>query len=97
MKKLNLKFNFNFLEQSKGSLWQKALMGVALATLGLMLVASVYLIFRPISKEVRTVIDEEISSTNINFDQKTLENIKARQVPSEVPASTSGKNPFTSF
>jgi flagellar motor component MotA len=97
MKKLKFSLKFNFKSRTKGSLWQKALLGVALATFGLMVILSAYLLIKPISKEVKNVIDEEISATDINFDQKTIDNIKARQVPSEIPTITSGKNPFTPF
>lgn len=97
MKKLELKFKFNLREKTKNSLWQKALLGLALATLILIVASGAYFLIRPISKEVKAVIDGEISATDIIFDQKTIENIKARQVPSEVPTITSGKNPFTPF
>lgn len=97
MKKLNLKLNFDIRAKSRGSLWQKALLGVIVATLLLMLGTSIYLAVRPISREVKEVIDEEISSSDIIFDQKTINNIKARQLPNAVPNTTSGKNPFASF
>lgn len=97
MKKINLKFNLNLKTKTKGTLWQKALLGVILATLVLTLAACAYLLVRPISKEVKAIIDQEISSSDINFDQKTIDNIKARQTPSIVPETSSGKNPFASF
>lgn len=93
--KITLKLNLK--DKGKGSTWQKALFGVILATLILMTAATLYLIFRPISKDVREVIDQEISSSDIIFDQKTIDSIKERQTPSTIPDTSGGKNPFAPF
>lgn len=48
-------------------------------------------------KEVLELIKEENSSSNIYFDQKTIDEIKERQLPPESKQSSVGKNPFIPF
>jgi len=98
MKKLNLKIDFRSLSnKNKGTVWQKAVLGVLIAILALTVGACGYLFIKPLSAEIQTIIDEEISSVDIIFDQKTINGIKDRQKPADNTAVTTGKNPFAAF
>lgn len=94
---LKLNLNINLRGKIKGTLWQKAIWAIMVVVLLLASLACVYLMFKPLSKDIKAIIDDEISSSDIIFDQKTIDSIKARQVPSVVPDTSSGKNPFSGF
>lgn len=98
MKKPNIKFDFSAFERSnRGTSWQKAVFGAILVSLAFYIAASAYLYFRPLSQDIQESIDSEVSSSNISFDQKTIEMLKLRQQPPQNTAGGSGKNPFTPF
>jgi flagellar motor component MotA len=98
MKKINLKLNLKQLTmKNRGTVWQKAILGVLLALALLFTVACGYLFFKPLSAEIKDIIDGEISAVDIIFDQKTIERVKERQKPLDNSGVTTGKNPFASF
>lgn len=98
MKKINLKLNLKLLaNKNRGTVWQKSILGVLLALLVLSLVGCGFLFVKPLSTDIRGIIDTEISSVDIIFDQKTIKSIEERQKPSESVEATTGKNPFASF
>lgn len=98
MKKIDLKLNLKLLaNRNRGTVWQKSILGVLLALLVLMLGGCGFLFFKPLSTDIKNIIDEEISSVDIIFDQKTIKSIEERQKPSESIETTTGKNPFASF
>lgn len=89
MKKLEIKLdNVN---------WQKSLFTVVLISVIAFAGIVAFLFVKPIEKNISKIIDEEISSTNITFDKKTLEMLRERQKPSEVSPASSRKNPFAPF
>jgi len=96
MKKINLDLR-KLKKHNRGSSWQKAMVISLLITTILITISYLYLAIRPISKDVKIIIDEEISAVNINLDQKIIEGIKERQKPAEIKSSTTGKNPFAGF
>lgn len=98
MKKPELKFDFSKLERNnRGSSWQKAVFGALIISLVAYLAATAYLYFRPLSSDIKESIDSEVSSSNISFDQKTIDMLKSRQQPPDTTATSGGKNPFTPF
>ena len=46
-------------------------------------------------ESIKENINEDISSTNVNFSEETLDMVKERQTPKESTESSSGKNPFS--
>jgi hypothetical protein len=77
--------------------WQKSLTLALFISVLIFGVAIIYLILKPIDKSISTIIDEEISSTNIIFNQKTIDLLGERRVPEEIQVSSAGKNPFAPF
>lgn len=57
----------------------------------------IYLFFKPISNDLKLIIDDEISSSDVRFNKSTLEMVKERQNPKETSEPSSGKNPFAPF
>jgi hypothetical protein len=94
--KLNLDINF-FNKKNKGTLWQKGILGVNLLLALFIVLSCSYLFIKPISSEIKNIIDDEISSVDIIFDQKTIDSIEARQEPSSTKDTSVGKNPFAGF
>ena len=98
MKKPELKLDLSGFERSnRGTSWQKAVFGAILISLAFYIGASAYLYFRPLSAEIQTSIDSEVSSSNISFDQKTVDMLNKRQQPPANTTAIGGKNPFTPF
>ena len=98
MKMKALKIDLSKLSRSgRNSSWQKAILGAIGISVVFYLLAAGYLFFKPLSTEIKDIIDQEVSSTNISFDQKTLEMLKSRQLPPANTQTTSGKNPFIPF
>lgn len=100
--KIKTKINFkeslgNLRNSNLGSSWEKGIFIAVLVSLVIFLAANVYLIFKPIPDDLRAIIDEEINSSNITFDQKTIDSLKERQNPPESETPISGKNPFAPF
>lgn len=92
----NIKEQFKQLVASNAkSNWVKGVFYALLICFGVFVVANTYLLFRPISADVKGIIDEEVDSSNISFDQKTIDSIKKRQEPSTSILPSGGKNPFT--
>lgn len=58
---------------------------------------NIYLLFRPLSKDMQDIIDKEVNSSNIIFDQKTIDILKSKQGPETQIVLPGGKNPFTSL
>lgn len=77
--------------------WQKALFWTFLISFVIFSFSNFYILFKPIDKNIEAIIQDEISSTNITFDKKTLETIRIRQEPATVTAPEIGKNPFSPF
>jgi hypothetical protein len=98
MKKPDIKIDFSQFERSnRGTSWQKAVFGAILVSLCFYLSALAYLYFRPLSPDIKASIDSEVSSSNITFDQKTIEMLKNRQQPPANTTTIGAKNPFTPF
>jgi len=98
MKKPEIKIDFKKLErQSQNTNWQKAVLGALVISLVIFLGALAYLFIRPLDSAIQASIDSEVESQQINFDFKTLEKLKSRQVPATTSPAPSGKNPFTPF
>lgn len=96
MKKIDL--NIKQLRMlNKNPDWQRGLLAATLLSLGIFALFLGYLLIKPINKEIKAIIDEEISSTDIIFDQKTIETLKKRQEPATLSAPAIGKNPFIPF
>lgn len=94
----DIKFDFSKLtKNNRHSSWQKAVLGAVLISVAIYLIMAGYLFFRPLSQDIQDIIDQEISSSNISFDQKTLLMLKNRQEPPANTQTESGKNPFTPF
>ena len=94
IKKIDIKA---LLGKSRGTMWQKAVVAALLSMTVLFTFGCGYLSFKPLSADIKKIIDDEISSIDIIFDQKTIDGIKERQKPIENTGVTIGKNPFTSF
>jgi flagellar motor component MotA len=94
IKKIDLRA---LLGKSKGTMWQKAVMAALLCMAVLFTLGCGYLFFKPLSADIKKIIDDEISSVDIIFDQKTIDGVKERQKPIENTGVTTGKNPFASF
>jgi hypothetical protein len=75
--------------------WAKGVFYALLSCFVIFTLANAYLLFRPISKDVKEIIDQEVNSSNLIFDQKTIDLIKKRQEPNTVISLPAGKNPFT--
>ncbi len=89
---INLK---NLQKTNKSTLWYRAIYYALIISVAIFTVACLYLFFKSIPSNITTIIDQEISSTNVKFDTKTLEMVKERQNPKETTESSSGKNPFS--
>jgi len=94
IKKIDLKA---LIGKSKGTMWQKAVMAALFSLAVLFTLGCAYLFFKPLAVDIKKIIDDEISSIDIIFDQKTIDGIKERQKPIENTSVTTGKNPFASF
>jgi hypothetical protein len=98
MKKIDFKEQLSKLTaSSKKTSWHKAIIWTVLLCLIIFVCANIYLIFKPLSPEIQITIDDEIKSSDITFDQKTIENIKKRLQIQYTPSPSTGKNPFISF
>ncbi|MDD3678709.1 MAG: hypothetical protein PHT36_00430 [Patescibacteria group bacterium] len=97
-KNLNLKIDLRKLElNAQKTDWQRGLLFSLVLIFVVFLLACGYFIIRPLPKDIKDSIDKEISSVDINFNEKTLDDIKARQNPTQLEEISTGKNPFTSF
>lgn len=96
MKKFKIDLN-KIKISNRNSNWQKGISGALLISLGIFFLALVYLLVRPLSKDVQNIIDTEISSIDVVFDNKTIDMVKKRQEPNQTTAPTVGKNPFIPF
>lgn len=75
--------------------WTKGIVWAIFICFFLFLAADAYLLLRPLSPEVKNIIDSEVNSTNIIFDQNVLDSLKTKQGPEAPIISPTGKNPFT--
>jgi hypothetical protein len=46
---------------------------------------------------MQEIIDQEVNSSNITFDQKTIDILNSKQGPETKVVLPGGKNPFTSL
>lgn len=98
MKKINIKIDTKSITNLTGKTsWQKALFWAFLISFLAFSFSNIYILFKPLETGIEEIIQDEISSTNISFDKKTLEDIKKRQEPVAATAPTIGKNPFSPF
>lgn len=96
MKKI--KFNIKKLQkQNKNFNWQRAVFGAVAISALIFGIACAYLMIKPVDNNIKAIIDEEISAVDVIFDQKIIEEIEERQIPTEKKEPSSGKNPFTPF
>lgn len=79
------------------TMWQKGLFYAVIASLIIFIGAMVYLFFRPLSSDMKSLINEEINSSNVSFDKKVIENLSKKQQPVKSSEPTIGKNPFLPF
>lgn len=79
------------------TVWQKGLFFTVLVSLFVFIVLLVYLFFKPLSPDIKSVIDEEINSSNLSFDKKVIEDLTKKQQPTKSQEPTVGKNPFLPF
>lgn len=77
--------------------WQKSIFITLLLCIGVYIILLGYLFIKPISSEVQEIIKDELTTSDINFDQKTLDSLKKRQQPSTPSQAPIGKNPFLPF
>lgn len=77
--------------------WAKSVFWAILICLALFICADVYLLFRPLASDVKGIIDDEVESVNINFDEKTLEGLRQKEDLSTPINLPKGKSPFTSL
>jgi hypothetical protein len=77
--------------------WQRGLYYSLLAITVLFIGLVTYIMFKPLDPELENIIKEEISSSNITFDQKTLDNLKKRLEPTPASQIPTSKNPFVGF
>jgi hypothetical protein len=94
MKKIEEQFRLLLAANAKTN-WLSGVFYALLLCFVIFLLANVYLLVRPISKDVKDIIDLEVDSSNLIFDQKTIDAIKKRQEPNAVISLPGGKNPFT--
>jgi flagellar motor component MotA len=96
--KLNFKLDLRKLEKNtQNTDWQRGLFISIVMIFIVFFFACAYLLIKPIPEEIKSRIDEEISSVDILFNEKTLEEIRSRQNPVQTESVSTGKNPFTSF
>lgn len=96
MKKINLKKNKINLKLQRPN-WQKTLVLAALASTFIFALCCLIILFRPLSKNIKEIIDKEIAETDIYFKKKTLERLEKRLEPEEKKEPSTGKNPFMPF
>lgn len=77
--------------------WQKGIFWALLLSLFAFCAAVSFQFFKGPSQEIEQTVGEEISSSNIIFDAKTLENLNKRQQPPANVQPSVGKNPFIPF
>lgn len=81
----------------KTTSWQKGVFITLLLGLLVYIVLLGYLFIKPVSPEVKDIIEKELSTSDIKFNQKTLESLQKRQQPSAPGQLPTGKNPFIPF
>lgn len=96
LKNLNLKKFVKQIGREKSS-WQKGVLFAAIIVFVALLAACVQLVFKPLNQEIKGIVEEEVSSTNIIFDKKTLDDIKKRYQPQSTINPTGSKDPFAQF
>lgn len=77
--------------------WQKDVFWATIICVLIFIGIVGYQFIKSPSKEMLDEIKKENASSNISFDQKTVDLIKERQIPPESAQPTVGKNPFTPF
>lgn len=97
MKTPNIKLNINLGKVGGKSNWQRGIFWALAVALVVFVIACIYQLVKEPSKEIENLIDTEVSSINIIFDTKTIEDLKIRQQPAETVQPTVGKNPFIPF
>lgn len=95
-KKINIDFK-KLQKSSKNTNWQRGVYLALLITLAIFVIGCAYLMFRPIPSSIKEIVDEEILSTDISFNESALNDIRERQNPTQTPKPETGKNPFTPF
>lgn len=96
LKNLNLKKFVKQIGREKSS-WQKGVLFAAIIVFVALLAACVQLVFKPLNQEIKGIVEEEVSSTNIIFDKKTLDDIKKRYQPQSTINPIGSKDPFAQF
>jgi flagellar motor component MotA len=94
--KINIKKLSRIIGKQKSS-WHKGILLAASLSVVIFVAASAYLLFRPLNSDLKRIIEEEVKSTNIIFDKKTLEDIKKRHQPQTILESSGSKDPFSQF
>jgi hypothetical protein len=76
--------------------WTKGVFWAIFICFVLFSAVNFYLLFRPLSKDMKNIIDKEVNSSNIIFDQKTIDVLKNKGPGTQI-ILPGGKNPFTSL
>lgn len=77
--------------------WRKSFFAAILLSVIIFVLGIGFLFIKPLEKDIKGIIDEEISSTNVIFNKKTLELLRERQAPAAQTPAAAGKNPFAPF
>lgn len=96
MKKIKEQFRLMLVANSKTN-WTEGIFWAIIICFLLFTSANIYLMIRPLSNDVKEIIDQEVNSSNIIFDQKTIEILKSKQGPETKIILPGGKNPFISL
>jgi len=81
----------------KKTSWQKGIFITLLLGIVIYLVLLGYLFIKPVSPDIKSIIEKELSTTDVKFNQKTLDSLQKRQQPSAPAQPPTGKNPFIPF
>lgn len=82
---------------TKKTSWQKGVFITLILGLTSYVVLLGYLFVKPVSPEVKSIIEKELSTSDIKFNQKTLDSLQKRQQPQAPVQPATGKNPFIPF
>jgi len=96
IKPINIKKLSRKITEEKSS-WQRSLIVAAILSFLVFSIASAYLFFKPLNSEVKRIVEEEISSSNIIFDAKTIQGIQKRYQPQTNINNAASKDPFAQF
>ncbi len=79
------------------TMWQNGLFYAVIISLVIFICAMSYIFFRPLSSDMKQIINEEINSSNVTFNEKVIEDLSKKQQPIKSSETTVGKNPFLPF